>query len=301
MGVMLVGSVGCWLGPITVICADAALPFPASVEVTALVTLFCAPAVVPKTFTAKEQEAAADRLAPDRLTPIEPAAAVIVPPPHVPVNPLGVDTIRPDGRVSGKAIPLSEAALGFDRLKVRVVLPFNATLAAPNAFEIVGGNFAGGGGEPLDDPPPHPPVQKQLTAVTHMSDNEPDPSLHLRVTGAALLNMIWYIIRSWRWPTVHLPIELFHLVFRLLDLLRQNHFLLCHVIHLKTSICRAQLIMGGGVKRVRLHRHTQIFDGLLPLFLGSQHLRQAHLSLNLIGIELVGSLVVRECLIELGL
>ena len=58
------GSVGCWLGPITVICADAALPFPASVEVTALVTLFCAPAVVPKTFTAKEQEAAADRLLP---------------------------------------------------------------------------------------------------------------------------------------------------------------------------------------------------------------------------------------------
>ena len=115
MGVMLVGSVGCWLGPITVICADAALPFPASVEVTALVTLSCAPAVVPATFIAKVQEAPAARLAPERLMLFEPAAAVMVPPPQLPVNPFGVDTVSPAGRVSVKPIPLNEvAALGFD-------------------------------------------------------------------------------------------------------------------------------------------------------------------------------------------
>src|ERR1700685_4664485 len=147
MGVMLVGSVGCWLGPITVICADGALPFPASVEVAALVTLSCAPAVVPATFIAKVQEAPAARLAPERLMLFEPAAAVMVPPPQPPVSPFGVDTVSPAGRVSVEPIPLNEvAALGFDRLKVSVVLPFNATLAVPNAFEMVGGNFAGGGG-----------------------------------------------------------------------------------------------------------------------------------------------------------
>src|SRR5580658_2298174 len=142
MGLMLVGSAGCWLGPITVICADAVPPFPASVEVTALVTLFCAPALVPATFTANVQEVAAAKLAPDRLTLFEPAAAVIVPPPQLPVNPFGVDTVSPVGRVSVKPIPLREVAvLGFDRLKVSVVLPFNATLAAPNALAIVGGSF----------------------------------------------------------------------------------------------------------------------------------------------------------------
>ena len=225
MGLMLVGSAGCWLGPITVICADAVPPFPASVEVTAPVTLFCAPAVAPATFTAKVQEALAARMAPDRLTLFEPAAAVIVPPPQLPLNPFGIDTVSPAGRASVKPIPLREiAALGFDRLKLSVVLPFNAMLAAPNAFEMVGGSF-GGGGELLDDPPPHPAVQRRLTdatsALTITRDTERDPSRNLRVTGTELLSMIRFrcIIGAWRGPPVHLAVKFFHLVFRLLDLL----------------------------------------------------------------------------------
>ena len=152
MGLMSTGSVGCWLGPTTVICADAVPPFPASVEVTALVTLFCAPAVAPTTFTVKVHEVAVASVAPDRLTLAEPLAAVIVPPPHVPVKPLGDDTVSPDGKASVKPIPLSNMLLlGLESVKVKVVLPFNATLAAPNAFPMVGGSFWGGG-ELLDDP-----------------------------------------------------------------------------------------------------------------------------------------------------
>src|ERR1700690_2612324 len=124
------------------ICADAVPPLPASVEVTALVTLFCVPAVVPAMFTAKVHEAPATRVAPARLTLLEPALAMIVPPPQVPVKPLGVDTVSPEGRVSVKPIPLKDKPeLGFDRLNVSEVLPFNDTLVAPNFFAIVGGNF----------------------------------------------------------------------------------------------------------------------------------------------------------------
>src|ERR1700691_4654068 len=96
MGVMFVGSGGCWLGPTTVIWADAVPPFPASVEVTAPVTLFCTPEAAPATFTAKVHEALAARLAPERLTLFEPATAVIAPLPQLPVSPLGGDTVSPD-------------------------------------------------------------------------------------------------------------------------------------------------------------------------------------------------------------
>jgi hypothetical protein len=53
--------------------------------------------------------------------------------------------------------------VGLESVKVKVVLPFNATLAAPNAFPMVGGSFWGGG-ELLDDPP-QPTIQKRLTTM----------------------------------------------------------------------------------------------------------------------------------------
>jgi hypothetical protein len=173
MGVILVGSAGCWLGPTTVICAAAVPPFPASVEVTALVTLFCAPAVVPTTFTANVQEAPAARLAPERPTLFEPAAAIIVPPPQLPVRPLGEDTVRPDGKASVKPMPLKEdAVLGFDRLRVSVVVPFKDTLAAPKTFAIVGGNLAGGGGGLPEPDEPQAVFQSKLKAMPRNNDNE---------------------------------------------------------------------------------------------------------------------------------
>jgi hypothetical protein len=122
--------------------AEAVAPLPASVEVTALVVFFCVPEVVPVTFTAKVHEVLAVRVAAERLTLFEPADAVIVPPPQLPVKPLGVLTTWPEGKVSVKPMPLSEfAVFGFDRLKVSEVEPFKAMLAAPKAFEIADGSL----------------------------------------------------------------------------------------------------------------------------------------------------------------
>jgi hypothetical protein len=71
--------------------------------------------------------------------------------------------------------------LGFDRLKISVVVPFKATLAPPYALAIVGGSFVGGG-EPPDDPPPHAQLQKKLI-VTSMSTTNRDVSWKVRVMG----------------------------------------------------------------------------------------------------------------------
>src|SRR5579864_5799358 len=82
-------------GATTVRLADAVPPAPPSVEVAAPVVLFCTPAAVPVTFTLKVHDALADSVAPVRLTLPDPAAAAIVPPPHVPVTPLGVAIRKP--------------------------------------------------------------------------------------------------------------------------------------------------------------------------------------------------------------
>jgi hypothetical protein len=136
--------------------AEAVLPLPASVEVTALVVLLCVPVAVAVTSIEKVHEVFAARIAFVRLMLLDAASAAMVPAPQLPVKSLGVETVSPVGRVSVKPIPLSErVALGFDRLKVRDVLPFKATVAAPNVMVRVGARFVGGGGgEELPEPPP---------------------------------------------------------------------------------------------------------------------------------------------------
>jgi hypothetical protein len=127
-------------GVMTVTLADAVPPVPPSVEATVLVVLFFWPAVVPVTFTVNVHAPFAGSVAPDRLIKLDPAAAVIVPAPQVPVSPLGVDITSPAGRVSVNAIPLRLCPVfGFVIVKLRLVLPFNGMLAAPNALLIVGG------------------------------------------------------------------------------------------------------------------------------------------------------------------
>jgi hypothetical protein len=112
--------------------AVAVVPLPASDEVTALVVLFCVPEAVPVTFNMKSHEALAARVALDRLTLFDPAAAVIVPPPQLPVKPLGVATTCPVGSVSVKPMLLREVVpLGFVKWKVSEVEPFSGTLVAP--------------------------------------------------------------------------------------------------------------------------------------------------------------------------
>src|SRR5439155_334694 len=115
---------------------------PPSVELT-VTELFLAPAVVPVTFTLKLTLAPAAREPPERLTVPEPAVAVTVPPPRLPltsVNPLGVETTKPAGRLSVndrtvRAVP----ALGLVMVKVSVVEPFRGMVAAPNDSEALTG------------------------------------------------------------------------------------------------------------------------------------------------------------------
>jgi hypothetical protein len=94
-------------GATTLMLAEAVPPVPPSLEVTLPVVLFCNPAEIPVTFTEKVQEAFAARLPPDKLITFVPAVAVIVPPPQVPVWPLGVEITRPAGNGSLRPTPVS--------------------------------------------------------------------------------------------------------------------------------------------------------------------------------------------------
>lgn len=113
-------------------------PAPPWVELMVPVVLFLVPAVVPVTLTATVQFALAASEPADRLMVPDPDVAVTVPP-HTPLDPFGVDTTKPEGNVSLKAIPDNAEALGFVIVKVRLVEPFKAIEAAPNALLIVGG------------------------------------------------------------------------------------------------------------------------------------------------------------------
>ena len=127
-------------GATTLIEAEAVPPVPPSVEVTLPVVLFCVPAAIPVTFTANVQEELAAIVPPLRLITLVPAVAVIVPAPHVPVRPFGVETTRPAGRVSLNPTPVSAVVLLlFWMVKVRLVEPFSGMLAAPNALIMTGG------------------------------------------------------------------------------------------------------------------------------------------------------------------
>src|SRR3979411_1336449 len=103
--------------------AEAVAPVPPSVDVTALVVLFCMPVAMLVTFTPNVQDELAVSAPPDKLMLFDPAVAVIVPPPQPPVRPLGVDTISPAGRVSVIPIPLSTLdPFGLVTVKLRAVV-----------------------------------------------------------------------------------------------------------------------------------------------------------------------------------
>ena len=98
-------------GATTLRLAEAVPPGPPSVDVTLPVVLVFVPAVVPVTFTENVQELLAAMVPPERLIVPVPAVAVMVPPPQVPVRPLGVETTRPAGSVSLNATPVSAAVV----------------------------------------------------------------------------------------------------------------------------------------------------------------------------------------------
>jgi hypothetical protein len=127
-------------GAITLKLAVAGLPVPPSLDATLPVVLFCAPAVVPVTLTENVHEPFPDKLAPDRLIVLVPCVAVMVPPPQEPVNPLGFEIARPEGRVSLNPTPVTPALLVFLTVNDKLVLPpVSGIEAAPNVLLTVGG------------------------------------------------------------------------------------------------------------------------------------------------------------------
>ena len=172
----------------TVRLAEAVPPAPPSVEVTALVVLFLAPAVVPVTFTVIVQEPLAGRPPLTSATLPVPATAVTVPP-HVFASPFGVATTRPAGSVSVKPTPLSAVpGLGLVSVNVSVVVPFTTMLAAPNALAIVGGATATARrprGSPTAVPPVPPSVEVTALVVLFLSAGRRAGDVHRDRAGAA--------------------------------------------------------------------------------------------------------------------
>jgi len=126
-------------GATTLMLAEAVPPVPPSLEVTAPVTLFLSPAVVPVTFTENVHELFAASVAPARLITLLPAAAVIVPPPQLPLRPFGFDTTSPAGKLSVNPTPVNAVVVfGFWMVKLNEVEPFSGILAAPKALLITG-------------------------------------------------------------------------------------------------------------------------------------------------------------------
>lgn len=128
-------------GEKTVRLAVAVLPVPPLVELTAPVVLVKCPDCVPVTLTEKLHDPLVAIVPPERLIVFPPAPAEIVPDPHVPLSPFGVDTTSPEGSVSVNATPVSTTvfAAGLVMVKVRVVFPFSEIVVGLKDFAMDGG------------------------------------------------------------------------------------------------------------------------------------------------------------------
>lgn len=110
---------------------------PPFVELTLPVVLTFGPEVVGVTFALSVHEPPAAMLPPVRLMLFDVPLAV---PPHVVLRLAVAATASPEGNVSVIATPLSVAAVfGLVMVSVRLVVPFTATVVAPNALLTDGG------------------------------------------------------------------------------------------------------------------------------------------------------------------
>lgn len=127
-------------GVATVKLAEAVLPVPPFVELTAPLVLVYWPDAVPVTFTTRVQLVLTAMLPPVREMLVEPATAVAVPP-QVFERPFGVETTSPVGNVSVNATPVSATvfAAGLVMVKVSAVVPFNGIVVGLKALAIDGG------------------------------------------------------------------------------------------------------------------------------------------------------------------
>src|SRR5262249_40779066 len=120
--------------------ALAVLPAPPSVEVTAPLTLFLTPAVVPVTFTATVQVPVPGMDPPLNVSVVSPGLGANVPPQDAEA-PGVVATCNPDGSESVNPPRVSVGvALGLFMVSVRWVLPQTGMGAAPTCWALTGGD-----------------------------------------------------------------------------------------------------------------------------------------------------------------
>src|SRR5215472_7592718 len=156
-------------GATTIRLAEAVLPVPAFVEVTAVLVFVKLPALLPVKLTESVQLLPAAIVPPLRVRAPVAAGAVAVPP-QLFVSPLGVEIASPAGSVSLKPTPVSDTvfAAGLVIVKASETVPFNGVLGAPNDSAMVGaagepgvglglgvGSGVGVGPGPALPPPPH--------------------------------------------------------------------------------------------------------------------------------------------------
>src|SRR5262249_18797207 len=105
-----------------------------------LVVLVIRPLPTAVTLTENVQLAPAAKVAPVRLIRLEPATALIVPPPQEPTTTLGVLTIRPAGSGSENVNPVRVTVpFGFLTVKLKGTDEPCGILSAPNALESCAG------------------------------------------------------------------------------------------------------------------------------------------------------------------
>ncbi len=92
-------------GVVTLTLADAVFPVPPFVAVTAPDVFVKLPAAVAVTLMLKVHEEFVASVAPANEAFPDPATAVIVPPPQVPVNPFGVATTNPTEKCPQTPLP----------------------------------------------------------------------------------------------------------------------------------------------------------------------------------------------------
>ena len=120
-----------------------------------LVVLTSVPAAIPTTVSENAQEEPPAIAAPDRAIELEPAVAVIVPPPHDPFRPLGVATRKPAGSVSTKAIWFNPTVVfGTDTVKDNDVVPPTGIEAIANDFDSDGAAANAGAASTRNTPTP---------------------------------------------------------------------------------------------------------------------------------------------------
>ncbi len=126
-----------------------------SLELTVLVVLTSVPAAIPTTFSENVQEEPPAIAAPDRAIELEPSMAVIVPPPHDPLRPLGVATRKPAGSVSTKAIWFNPTVVfGTDTVNDNDVVPPTGIEAIANDFDSDGAAAYAGAANTRNTPAP---------------------------------------------------------------------------------------------------------------------------------------------------